>query len=45
MKISYERNLKESLMTVEGRTVMKPYEEEMLREMISPRSFHSIHQL
>ena len=32
MKISYERNLKESLMTVEGRPVMKPYEEEMLRE-------------
>ena len=32
MKISYERNLKESLMTVEGKPVMKPYEEEMLRE-------------
>ena len=32
MKISYERNLKESLMTVQGRPVMKPYEEEMLRE-------------
>ena len=31
MKISYERNLKESLMTVQGRPVMKPYEEEMLR--------------
>lgn len=32
MKISYERNLKESLMTVQGKPVMKPYEEEMLRE-------------